>query len=85
MTTALHAVPSGPMADEGDSNNTKARTIRMEDELWGPLGPAALTNGLDRSKLLRQFARWYLSVPGAQLPRRPESPATAVEQQERAQ
>ena len=82
MTTALHAVPSGPMADEGDTNNTKARTIRMEDELWGPLGPAALTNGLDRSKLLRQFARWYLSVPGAQLPQRP---APTAEQQERTQ
>lgn len=79
MTTALRAVPSEPMADEG---NTKARTIRMEDELWGPLGPAALTNGLDRSKLLRQFARWYLSVPGAQLPQRPAPPP--VEQQERA-
>lgn len=82
MTTALHAVPSDPMAEEGESTNTKARTIRMEDELWGPLGPAALTNGLDRSKLLRQFARWYLSVPGAQLPRRP---GASVEQQERAQ
>lgn len=81
MTTALHAVPSGPMADEG-GKNTKARTIRMEDDLWDPLGPAALTNGLDRSKLLRQFARWYLSVPGAQLPQRP---APTAEQQERAQ
>lgn len=80
MTIAVQPVPSDPMADEG-GKNTKARTIRMEDDLWEPLGPAAMTNGLDRSKLLRQFARWFLSVPGAQLPQRP-SPAVA-DQQER--
>lgn len=72
MTTAIRAVPSGLMAD--DSSTSKPRTIRMEKALWDALGPAALANGHDRSSLIKQFVRWYLSVPGAQLPQRPDRP-----------
>jgi hypothetical protein len=68
MTTAIHPVASAGMADEGGN---KPRTIRMEQGLWDDLGPAALANGHDRSSLIKQFVRWYLSVPGAQLPQRP--------------
>jgi hypothetical protein len=58
------------MADDSDS---RPRTIRMPQRLWDALGPAAqTTHGLDRSGLLRQFARWYLNEPGAQLPQRPD-------------
>lgn len=68
MPTATHAVACEPMADEDGS---RAHTVRMEKSLWNALGPAAELNGYDRSKLIRQFVRWYLHVPGAQLPQRP--------------
>jgi hypothetical protein len=69
--TATQAVAFGAVADN-DRENRLPKTIRIEPTLWEALGPAAATNGLDRSGLLRQFARWYLNEPGAQLPQRPE-------------
>ena len=71
MPRALQAVSCSDMA--GDSEN-KPRTIRMEQALWDALGPAALANGHDRSSLIKQFVRWYLRTPGAQLPQRPDLP-----------
>lgn len=47
-------------------------TIGFSDALWVPLEAAAKVHGHDRSGLIRQFAQWYLSAPGAQLPARPE-------------
>lgn len=71
MPRALQAVSCPDMA--GDSEN-KPRTIRMEQGLWDDLGPAAMANGHDRSGLIKQFVRWYLRIPGAQLPQRPDTP-----------
>lgn len=76
MLSALQAVESNPVAgdDSGEKETTGRvpRTIRLEQDLWSKLGPAALSNGHDRSGLIRQFVRWYLSEPGAQLPQRPD-------------
>lgn len=72
MAGAVQAVVFETVADETDWNITKTRSIRIEQELWTRLGPAALANGHDRSGLIRQFVRWYLSEPGAQLPQRPD-------------
>lgn len=72
MAGAVQAVLLEAVADESDWNITKTRSVRIEEDLWSRLGPAALANGHDRSGLIRQFVRWYLSEPGAQLPQRPE-------------
>lgn len=71
MTTAVQAVRCEAVADDS-GNISKPRTIRLEQNLWDALGPAALANGHDRSSVIRQLVRWYLSEPGAQLPQRPE-------------
>ena len=72
MTIAMHHVVLDPVADESEWNITKPRTISLEPALWVPLEAAAKVHGHDRSTLIRQFVRWYLAVPGAQLPPRPE-------------
>jgi hypothetical protein len=59
------------MADESKWNKTPHRSVRLEDDLWIPLAPAAKASGYDRSGVIRQFVRWYLRVPGAKLPQRP--------------
>lgn len=74
MTTAVRDVRCDLVADDSD-NISKPRTIRLEQNLWDALGPAALANGHDRSSVIRQLVRWYLSEPGAQLPQRPERQA----------
>lgn len=72
MRIAVQDVEFDLMADDDSKTGRVPRTIRMEQDLWTRLGPAALANGHDRSGLIRQFVRWYLSEPGAQLPQRPE-------------
>lgn len=72
MTAAVQAVGLAPVADEKNWKRTPLRSIRMEDDLWGALDAAATANGFDRSSLVRQLVRWYLGVPGAQLPPRPD-------------
>lgn len=73
MTTLdVRSVSSATMAGKEDWNLTKHRSVRLEDDLWLPLEPAAKASGYDRSGLIRQFVRWYLRVPGAKLPQRPE-------------
>lgn len=47
------------------------RSIRMESSLWDQLANAATGLAYDRSALIRQLIRWWLGVPGAQLPQRP--------------
>lgn len=71
MTVAVQDVRLAPVADEAKWNRTPLRSIRMEGDLWGALDDAAKAAGYDRSSLVRQLVRWYLRVPGAQLPPRP--------------
>lgn len=78
MAVAIQDVVLAPVADETKWKRTPLRSIRMEDELWGALEDAANANGTDRSSLVRQLVRWYLSVPGAQLPPKPDSAADSA-------
>lgn len=55
----------------GERQERVVKTIRIEPDVWDKLGVAAANVGMDRSALLRQLARWYVGVPGAQLPPRP--------------
>lgn len=72
MTTLdVQHVPLLDVADRADWNITKHRSVRLEDDLWEQLAPAAKASGFDRSGVIRQFVRWYLRVPGAKLPQRP--------------
>lgn len=72
MTAAIQHVGLVTVADETKWKRTPLRSIRMEDDLWSALDDAAKSTGFDRSSLVRQIVRWYLGVPGAQLPQRPE-------------
>jgi hypothetical protein len=69
---AVQPVSCLVVADESEWKVTKHRSIRLEDGLWGPLEPAARASGYDRSGVIRQFVRWYLRIPGAKLPQRPD-------------
>jgi hypothetical protein len=44
-------------------------SLRIEADLWARFGAVA---GRNRAALLREFIRWYLRIPGAKLPARPE-------------
>lgn len=69
----VRPVHCGFVAEDTPGKPTTPRSIRIEDDLWTALEPAARTaHGMDRSGLIRQFVRWYLHIPGAQLPRRPD-------------
>ena len=70
----VQQVPFVVVADESTWNITKHRSVRLEDNLWKRLKPAARAIGFDRAGVIRQFVRWYLRIPGAELPQRPELP-----------
>ena len=55
---------------------TPNRALRIDDETWAELGDAAKAAGADRSAVLRDLARWWLRIPGARMPPRPERPAS---------
>lgn len=50
---------------------TQHRSVRISDQDWGDLDAAAKSAGTDRGTLIKQFIRWYLLRPGAELPQRP--------------
>ena len=58
----------------GDVADTPFRRVRMNDDMWTRFGEAvaAAEPELDRSKVLREFVRWYIG-DAKELPRRPES------------
>lgn len=72
MLSAARAVEFEPVTGDEGKETREPKTIRLEPSLWVKLGPAALSNGHDRSSVIRQLVRWYLTEPGAQLPVRPE-------------
>lgn len=72
LTPGVQPVDFVTMADETTWKKTPHRSVRLEQDLWDRLEPAAKTAGLDRSSLIRQFVRWYLREPGANLPQRPD-------------
>lgn len=50
---------------------TKQQNFRLPDEIWDEFGTAARSMRTDRSRLLVEFVMWYLRLPGARLPARP--------------
>jgi hypothetical protein len=58
---------------------TQHRSVRVPDEDWADLEKATKSLGSDRGTVIKQFIRWYLRRPGAELPERPgdEKPADA--------
>ncbi|WP_165969341.1 hypothetical protein [Actinomadura sp. KC06] len=56
----------------GDVADTPFRRVRMSDDMWGRFGEAVANAEpeLDRSKVLREFVRWYIGETD-DLPRRP--------------
>lgn len=53
---------------------TPLRAVRIPDDEWNELGAAVADTPTDRTKLIREFIRWYLRRPGAKLPVRPPKP-----------
>lgn len=55
------------------NEKTALRRFRTTDDLWERFGEAVTQADpeADRSKVLRNFIRWYIGEPGAQLPKRP--------------
>lgn len=51
---------------------TQHRSVRISDEDWADLDAAAKSEGTDRAALIKEFIRWYLRRPGAELPERQE-------------
>ncbi|MDR3083918.1 MAG: GIY-YIG nuclease family protein [Streptomyces sp.] len=50
---------------------TPTRPIRVGLDMWAAFGAATAEQGSDRSATLRAFMAWYLGLPGAELPERP--------------
>jgi hypothetical protein len=53
---------------------TPTRTFSSPDDLWERFADAVRNSPdpeADMSKVLRQFCRWYVGDPGAELPKRP--------------
>ncbi len=47
-------------------------SFRSPNDLWEQFGQAASHHPNGRSGVVRDFIRWYLSKPGAELPERPQ-------------
>lgn len=52
---------------------TPRHAIRIPDDLWDRAGETAEATGTDRNAAIREFLRWFVREPGAQLPERPEA------------
>lgn len=55
------------------TGKTFVARARVPREKWERLEEAAESMGTDRSKLINEFADWYLRVRGAKLPERPSA------------
>lgn len=56
-----------------NSPGTQHRSVRVSNEDWADLLTAARRLGSDRGTVIKQFIRWYLRRPGAELPERPDA------------
>lgn len=68
--------PMGPARPPSRANHTKARQLRIPDDLWKEFGRVA--GPRNRASLVIQMIRWYNREPGAKLPARP--PTTTTEE-----
>jgi hypothetical protein len=58
---------------------TQHRSVRIPDDDWADLETASKRIGADRATVIKQFIRWYLRRPGAELPERPGDKPTQAE------
>jgi Arc/MetJ family transcription regulator len=49
---------------------TTRRTIRVDADLWTRAGEQAVEGGTDRATVIKEFLRWYVGEPDAELPGR---------------
>ncbi len=59
-------------SDRQESNATRARPIRIDQDLWDAFEVAAGSG--QRSKVIVEFIRWYVHAPHSRLPKRSERP-----------
>lgn len=57
---------------------TQHRSVRVPDDDWADLETATKRLGADRATVIKQFIRWYLRRPGAELPERPGVTSSAA-------
>lgn len=57
---------------KGQGYDLPVQRFRAEQDEWDRFGEVTTTQGTDRSKVLRQLIAWYLRIPGAKLPKRPD-------------
>jgi hypothetical protein len=57
------------------SKGTQHRSVRVSDADWADLETATKAVGSDRGTVIKEFIRWYLRRPGAELPEPPERKA----------
>jgi hypothetical protein len=50
--------------------------MRIPDDEWEAYGEAAERVKLDRTKVTREFIRWFTRQPGARMPKRPAGQET---------
>jgi len=62
----------GDAKSEYRSVYTKPRQIRIATKAWADFGRATKAMGTTRAKVIVQLIAWYIRVPGARLPTRPE-------------
>jgi hypothetical protein len=67
------------MGDAVSPQGTPFRRIRMDDDMWERFGNAVeqAEPELDRSKVMREFVRWYIGETN-DLPRRPRPTEAAT-------
>lgn len=61
----------GRLGHVPNSPGTQHRSVRVPDGDWADLETATKRVGSDRAAVIKQFIRWYLRRPGAELPERP--------------
>jgi predicted GIY-YIG superfamily endonuclease len=54
------------------AGKTPIRNLRVRAEAWQPALEAAREQGRTITDVITEFLRWYLRVPGAKLPERPQ-------------
>lgn len=71
----IHGYDVG-MSDRETAQSTEAHTphrpLRIPDEEWRPFGD--LVGARNRTRVVREFIRWYIGHPGAEMPQRPARP-----------
>lgn len=71
----IHTYPGG-MAKQNTENHTRLRQIRVPDDEWTAFG--AYVGDRERTRVLREFMRWYLRWPGASHPEPPRAKETVL-------